>query len=84
MRTAWHHGARALWDAPMLPEQQGGACAMQGVTFVACCCWCALPIAGAMTKRKLTAPSDVRDLYEPEPGTKGALPFKMAHTHRMK
>lgn len=40
--------------------------------------------AGAYTKRSLPAPANTKELYDPVPGVDGALPFKMAHTSRMK
>lgn len=41
-------------------------------------------LRGAVAKRKLPLPESTAELYEPPPGTKGALPFKMAHTNKMR
>lgn len=40
--------------------------------------------AGAFVNRKQPAPSSPSELHEPLPGSKGALPYTMAYTPRMK
>lgn len=45
-----------------------------------CTCNC----AGAFVNRKAATPSSADELWEPLPGSKGALPYTMGYTHRMK
>lgn len=45
---------------------------------------CVCSATGAFAKRSLATPANPHDLYDPVPGKDGALPFKMAHTERMK